>query len=207
MNPSGSDALDSVSVPHATQHADLNDAVEALEAKVGVNGSAVTTSLDYKVAQQGLVLVKTQAITSGTGTVTITGAFSSTFDNYRIQITGSLATGQQIALQIGAAATNYKWALVYSAYAGTVTQLVSAAGTSFLYAGVGDSNFISFDVSVMNPNRAQYTAVGSPWASPSEAGHFSGIHQTATAYTSFTLLPGGTTFNASTVRVYGYNNG
>ena len=33
-NPSSSDAMDSVSVPHATQHSDLNDAVEALEAKV-----------------------------------------------------------------------------------------------------------------------------------------------------------------------------
>ena len=33
-----------------TQHADANDAIEALQAKVGVDGSAVTTSLDYKVA-------------------------------------------------------------------------------------------------------------------------------------------------------------
>ena len=30
-NPSSSDAMDSVSVPHATQHSDLNDAVEAIE--------------------------------------------------------------------------------------------------------------------------------------------------------------------------------
>ena len=50
-NPSSSDAMDSVSVPHATQHSDLNDAVEALQAKVGANSSAVATSLDYKVAQ------------------------------------------------------------------------------------------------------------------------------------------------------------
>jgi len=46
-NPSATDAMDSVTVPHASQHADLNDAVEALQAKVGVDGSAVTTSLDY----------------------------------------------------------------------------------------------------------------------------------------------------------------
>lgn len=48
-NPSSTDPMNSATVPHATQHADLNDAVEALEAKVGVNSSAVTTSLDYKV--------------------------------------------------------------------------------------------------------------------------------------------------------------
>ena len=50
-NPSSTDAMDSVSVPHATQHSDLNDAVEALQAKVGADSSAVTTSLDYKIAQ------------------------------------------------------------------------------------------------------------------------------------------------------------
>ena len=36
-------------VDHALQHSNENDAVEALEAKVGVNSSAVTSSLDYKI--------------------------------------------------------------------------------------------------------------------------------------------------------------
>ena len=47
-NPTSTDALTSPS--HADQHADANDAIEALQAKVGVNSSAVTTSLDYKVS-------------------------------------------------------------------------------------------------------------------------------------------------------------
>jgi hypothetical protein len=47
-NPSSGDSLSSPS--HSGQHADANDAIEALQAKVGVNGSAVTTSLDYKVS-------------------------------------------------------------------------------------------------------------------------------------------------------------
>ena len=37
------------SVPHDSQHANANDAIAALEAKVGVDGSAVTSSLDYRV--------------------------------------------------------------------------------------------------------------------------------------------------------------
>ena len=47
-NPTAVDTLDSP--PHDAQHADANDAIEALQAKVGVDGSAVTGSLDYKVA-------------------------------------------------------------------------------------------------------------------------------------------------------------
>jgi len=51
-NPIATDKLNNPS--HATQHANANDAIEALEAKVGVNSSAVTTSLDYKITQAEL---------------------------------------------------------------------------------------------------------------------------------------------------------
>lgn len=47
-NPSASDKLDSPS--HSKQHADVNDAVEALEAKVGKDGSSDTSSHDYKLS-------------------------------------------------------------------------------------------------------------------------------------------------------------
>ena len=46
-NPQPTDELTNPS--HSDQHANANDAIEALQAKVGVNGSSVTTSLDYKV--------------------------------------------------------------------------------------------------------------------------------------------------------------
>ena len=61
-NPTSSDSLSSPS--HSAQHANVNDAVEALQAKVGVNGSAVTSSLDYKVnaLPSGLVALATTAV-------------------------------------------------------------------------------------------------------------------------------------------------
>ena len=46
-NPTAVDTLDSP--PHDTQPADANDAIEALQAKVGVDGSAVTSSIDYQL--------------------------------------------------------------------------------------------------------------------------------------------------------------
>jgi hypothetical protein len=77
-NPIATDKLNNPS--HATQHANSNDAIEALQAKVGVNSSAVTTSLDYKVAQAelkvlpvggttGQVLAKTSGTNYATGWV------------------------------------------------------------------------------------------------------------------------------------------
>ena len=59
VNPSAGDSL--ATVNHADQHANANDAIEALQAKVGVNGSAVTTSLDYLVRN----IDATSAVVSG----------------------------------------------------------------------------------------------------------------------------------------------
>src|SRR5574343_668948 len=47
-NPTSTNKLDLVS--HSSQHINANDAIEALEAKVGADGSAVTTSHDYKLS-------------------------------------------------------------------------------------------------------------------------------------------------------------
>jgi hypothetical protein len=53
-NPTSASPINSPS--HADQHANANDAIEALEAKVGVDNSTVITSHDYKIAQlQSLV--------------------------------------------------------------------------------------------------------------------------------------------------------
>ena len=46
-NPQPTDSVAAVS--HAAQHANANDAIEALQAKVGIDGSTDTTSLDYRV--------------------------------------------------------------------------------------------------------------------------------------------------------------
>jgi len=48
-NPTTNDPVNDPS--HAGQHANANDAIEALQSKVGTNNSAVTTSLDYRIKQ------------------------------------------------------------------------------------------------------------------------------------------------------------
>jgi hypothetical protein len=48
INPNGSDQLSAPS--HSEQHSNANDAIEALQAKVGANGSQDANSLTYKVS-------------------------------------------------------------------------------------------------------------------------------------------------------------
>lgn len=47
VNPTGSDLLSDPTYDHAQMHTLANDAIEGLQHKVGVDGSAVITSLDY----------------------------------------------------------------------------------------------------------------------------------------------------------------
>lgn len=46
-NPTGTDVLDDVTVLHSAQHSNVNDAVEAVETKIGIDFSSTVNSLDY----------------------------------------------------------------------------------------------------------------------------------------------------------------
>lgn len=69
-NPIGTDLLENATtaLDHDVQHSNANDAIEALEAKVGVTNSAVTTTHDYKLSG---VATGDKAV-SKTGTETLT---------------------------------------------------------------------------------------------------------------------------------------
>jgi hypothetical protein len=68
INPTANDALNSVTVPHHQQHANLNDAVEALQTVLGVNpaGSHLTVK-DRIISLEGNI-----SSLNGLGDVTIT---------------------------------------------------------------------------------------------------------------------------------------
>jgi hypothetical protein len=69
-NPTGGDLLENVTtaLDHDQQHSNANDAIEALEAKVGKDSSAVTTSHDYKLSG----VTGTDKAVSKTGSETLT---------------------------------------------------------------------------------------------------------------------------------------
>lgn len=72
QNPTPTDYLNSPS--HSGQHANVNDAIEAIQAKLGIDSSAVTTSHDYKLSD----VTGTDKAVGKTATQTIT---NKTFDN------------------------------------------------------------------------------------------------------------------------------
>ena len=81
-NPTALDKENVVS--HSSQHTNINDAMEAVQAKVGINSSAVTTSHDYKLSEvtstdKAVSKTATQTLTNKTLTAPIiTGATATT---------------------------------------------------------------------------------------------------------------------------------
>ena len=210
-NPSSTDAMDSVTVPHATQHADLNDAVEALQAKVGVDSSAVTTSLDYKVANQGLIFIKSVSIGSAVSSVTVSNAFSSTYQNYKIILSGADTTlvNNTINFNFDGSTTGYYQAGWYRNYANTSGNWSTANNGSSWAVGYTSTDSDTYSsIEVFHPyetRRSKFTI------SPNGGGDFvlvfGGKHDVASSYTGFVLVPGNGTFTGGTIRVYGYNDG
>jgi hypothetical protein len=88
-NPTPADDLNTPAVLHTDEHSNANDAIEALQVKVGVDGSLVVATLDYRVgvletsshaavtigAANGLSLVA-QALSLGVASAGVTGALS-----------------------------------------------------------------------------------------------------------------------------------
>jgi hypothetical protein len=81
-NPTSSDTLNSVTVPHATQHSDLNDAVEAIETALGTNpeGDAADVSARIGALETSTVTYYGQVGKQSQSTITIStaGAYQST---------------------------------------------------------------------------------------------------------------------------------
>jgi hypothetical protein len=124
-NPSSGNTLDSPS--HSLQHSDINDAVEALEAKLGVGASPAGSATSGQVltaqgggtalwatAVQGLTQIIPTSVTVGSGSgsvdangavtfssassVSFNGCFSSIYSNYRIIFDINTTTSAGFAL-------------------------------------------------------------------------------------------------------------
>jgi hypothetical protein len=70
INPTASDTLNSATVPHADQHANLNDAVEAMQTVLGINpaGSHLTVK-DRIISTEAQI--SNQSVLNGLTDVTI----------------------------------------------------------------------------------------------------------------------------------------
>ena len=160
----------------------------------------------------GLQLVKTQTIGSGVASVTVSDAFSSEWDAYKITVAGGAASGTTyVNFRVGTsggvdAGSVYQQSFLYTTLTNTAAGLGNTSG-DFKYAGTADSTGISVNLEAVSPYLATRTFLSAIAAAQgSFAGHSTGLVNTTTQYTHFTLYPNSGTFTGGTIRVYGFRN-
>ena len=159
----------------------------------------------------GLVLISTTTIGTTVSSVAVTGAFSSTYDNYKIVVSGGAGSAfASLLLQLGATTTGYYEALVGTIYAtGVVTNSGRDNQTNWV-VGNFNTNGILGNFDLVGPNLAVNTFVGGTKAENVTTGNaqsFAGYLNNTTQYTDFTIIaPGVNTLTGGTIKVYGYAN-
>ena len=181
--------------------------------RLDVNGDINATG-DVRVAGNpvGMVLVKSQTVGSGVSSVTVTNAFSSTFQNYKIIIDGvdSTVANNTMQFNFDGSTTGYYWAGWYRNFANTVgTFSGESNGASWPigYTSTSESTYCSFEVfhPYDSSRRAHYSFM--PGAGNDYVISGGGQHANVSSFTGFRIVGGAGTMTGGTIRVYGYNNG
>ncbi len=184
---------------------------------VGTNGQVLTaasttgTGLAWATPASGLTLVKSQTIGSGVSSITVSDAFNSTYDNYRIIVSGGVAsTSNRFNLTLGSTNTGYYRFYIYGQYnSATVTgeQAANTASWSDVAFNTTNSLFGEFDLYM--PFLSKNTHLHKFHAESATTGFVfigGGYLANTTSYTAFTLTVTTGTVTGGEIRVYGYQN-
>jgi hypothetical protein len=186
-NPLASSPLNSPS--HAVQHQDLNDAVNKIETFMG------------------LVFVKSQTVGTAVSSVTVSDAFSSLYDNYRIIYTGGTGSALgQFTMQLNSVATGYYMSGFGSTFAaGTFVGDFVNNDTRWRTCGVHAAGGNVLDVEIYCPFLAMKTFIKTNYTFYSSGyAMAAGECTDANSRTGLVIAPASGTLTGGTIRVYGY---
>ena len=173
-----------------------------------VTGQVFTAADANLMANSGLVYVTSATVGSGVSSVTVSGAFNSTYDNYVVIYTGGVnSVNCGLSLALGSSTTQYYNTLIYGSYAGTGPSFATTNNNRvwWAWAGGGSSDAIFLNVTLLSPFASKFTRImGQTYDGVDNAGAMQGIHKVAASYSAFTITTDAGTMTGGTVTVYGY---
>jgi hypothetical protein len=195
-----------------TQWVDIAQSTTDLSAyqtvdRTGLNVVVPTGATNGTVSANGAV-----TIGSAVSSVTVSGAFSATYDNYLIILSGGVgSTATGINLTLGATATGYYRGGNYTSYGSTtVTGVAGNNVTNWQSIGVASTTSLDARVELYDPFLEKNTKMRGSYASALTTGESlvqQGFLNNTTSYTDFTFTKASGTLTGGTIRIYGYNNG
>jgi len=197
-NPISNDSLNSPS--HSLQHANANDAIEAIEGYLLTGAGAA-----------GLVLLKSQTVGTTVGSVTVTDAFNTTYNDYKILYVGgaSSLTSPYLYMTIsGTTGNNYFTSGVYQTLVAAAQVTFNFATTTQFYVGAMGTFTTRIEIDICNPFLSLPKTLNSRWSNydltTSTGGVASATSVASNSATAFTLSPATGTITGGTIYVYGY---
>jgi hypothetical protein len=160
----------------------------------------------------GMVLVKSQTIGSAVSSVTVSDAFSATYDNYKIVVSGGVGSVsiENLNMTLGSTATGYFWARNGRTIADTDNSGASGGGGGVSWrAGGSSTTSLSMSMELFNPfltDETLFNSYNMYVATNGSVFTTQGFLNNTTSYTAFTLTPASGTITGGTIRVYGYAN-
>ena len=160
----------------------------------------------------GLTLISSTTIGTTVSTVAVSSCFSSTYDNYKIIVSGGIASSNpNLDLVLGSTTSGYYYFLIRSNAYSSVSQSTASNTTSFPFVGSGGPNSLQANFDLLGPNlakRTEFTGTSHTTNSSSLGfGVVGGFQNSDTQFTGFTLGTGGDgTMTGGTIKVYGYSN-
>ena len=189
-------------VPTSTDY--VKDGATAIEAL----GDAIDATV-FGLPQSALVLIKKQTIGSAVSSVQVTNAFSATYENYKIMISGGVANGtRDLGVSLDGITTGYYSTLTYQAFGSTTVvgaQASNAVRWSWTGAGTTAALYMNFDL--LGPNLAK-PKIGTNQLNEMGTAANNGVSRqynaSTTQATGFTITPDAGNITGGTIYVYGY---
>jgi hypothetical protein len=163
-------------------------------------GDAIDATV-FAIPSSALTLVKSQAIGTTVSSVTVTDAFSATYDAYKIILagTGTATTNSfELRMTLGASTTGY--------YLGDFFTAINN-NAAFWQAGRAGLNGQAINMDIVNPFLATRTFATGVYINFDTAGARSAVgafHDVSTSFSAFTITASTGTFSGGTIYVYGY---
>ena len=190
---------------HSAQHADLNDAVEKVETYMGLVKVVPTSVTNGSLSATGTV-----TIGNAVSSVTVNGAFSSLYSNYRIILSGiavSASTNSAYLTLNGSTGSTYSANGIYMIPSSTtVNGLAQNQQTTGFWLGISGTTF-SATIDIMNPFLAKATNVVGQSATAGGSSYyntFMGGDSNAASSANFSLVQQTSNLTGGTITVYGY---
>jgi hypothetical protein len=147
------------------------------------------------------------AITSGQSTITLSGVFTSSFESYRVIITGLRTSAAQAfnAKLNNSTGSTYSSVLSYYGYSSAVqTNSAESAVATGIVLGIGSTTTTSSEFDVFSPFATTATTFKGSSQGPSNPSTFVGIDTNAASSANLILTVNSGSFSAGNIRVYGY---